>query len=83
MMPYFQIPREQVQVMKNSLMRLTISQGQHLYRVQVPLERWPRANVGEIEGAFLRPKSFFAERRQRAARQRALAWIFQRRGIAA
>ncbi len=74
---YFQIPEREVTVMQDSLFRLMPTDGSaHLYRAHVAVDALPE--TGERESF----RQLFGARRRQQAR-RALAWIFQRRGIAA
>ena len=78
MSAHFQLPAREVGVMQRSLFRLMPTDPTaHLYRAHVPVDALPETGVRE---SF---RQLFGPARRRQQRQRALAWIFQHRGIEA
>lgn len=79
MSPCFQIPAREVRIMQRSLLRvMPADPATHLYRARVAVDGLPE--TGERE--TLR-QAFSGDNRRRQQRRRALAWLFQRRGIEA
>lgn len=77
MRAYFQLPERTVAVMRNSLFRqFPADPAVHLYRAHVSADQLPE--TGERESL----RQVFGADTRRLQRRRALAWIFNRRGIA-